>query len=182
MLQLLILLLMVGCKNQPIDVSIPAAEANDLTLVMAIENEVNSGYALIRVNAGSEVNQFVNVIVPKGFKGEGLALGCESMEYPFAIDGTSEVIKLDVKNIIPHEAYPEKYRCDARILMQVDGKINDEVKTIRAVGVVNIISLSKGYSVMPIDSPYAAWKLKYKNHTIQYSTAGRSSVEAPSGK
>lgn len=177
----ILLALLLSCKNPPIDVSIPAAEAGDLSLVMAINDDVNSGYALIRTSAGSAVGEYIDIIVPKGLKGEGLVLGCESKDYPFAIDGSTDVIKINVSEFVPHNNYPEKFRCDARVLVQISGEVGGEVKTVRAIGVVNIISLSQGYTILPIDSPYAAWKYKYKGHKVQYTTSGRSVVEAPDG-
>jgi len=174
----LLLVLLASCSVK-IDPSMPAAEAGDLSVILGVSEEINSGYAFIRTNSGTPIKETFDVFLPK-VPGEYRILGCEGLESVGSFGDSGDKITVPLKELVPHERWPEQYHCEIQFLAKASGEAGGNPIDIKAFGIVRVLSLKSGYSVLPLDSPYAAWKRKYKGQELTYSTAGRSAVEVKS--
>lgn len=169
--------MLAGCDVME-DVSLPASEANDLSLVLGQAQEVNSGYIFMRPVEGTDVKETFQIILPKGPVGEFVAIAdCTGNQVGGGIDGNNVAYTINISDLVGNTWTPSLHDCEIRVLAKLRFEINGEPKSEVADGIVRTRTLKQGYQVLPLDSPYAAYKLKYRKHEVVYSSKMRSSVE-----
>lgn len=173
------LTLLVGCKSVPMDPSMSAYAAGDLTLVMAAQGRncqahPAGGLTICRVTEDGLVDDDWVIALPHGDRVESgeLVVRYKSGKVTYPVTGPSVTVRM--ADIIGHP----KYALDDDGLFQARGTIKIKGPSgpewVDLLGIGMLVVFQRGYSPLPIDSPLAPFK---GSCSLGYSYAGRSFVQ-----
>lgn len=162
-----------------VDRSMNAVEAGDFTLAISACSSVpNGGFDACRFKEGAPIQSSWITYLPYG----GKVLGGEATVMYQGIEKVYSIVEDQKEIVIPWQDFFTdnvwKTQYSGVASMRIDLRIldnNDVEKTIPAVGEARIFVLSSGYSVLPVDSGYAAWEREI-TCKLSYTTSGRSNV------
>lgn len=168
------LLLLAGCKAVPIDPSIPAAQAGDLTMVFAACGAVPSrGLDICRVVEKGEAAEVMRIVMPKDKRVTGeIRVRYKGVVKSYPVTGS--VVQIPLRDVIGKERYEREDQGIIQMTGSLRAELPDGVRFTDVLGYAFLVVLGEGYTPMPIDSGNAAWGSTCR---VQYSTAGRSALE-----
>lgn len=174
---LTILLLVASCSGLPVDTSMPAAEAGDLTIALSACGAVpGRGLDLCTVSEGTRIQSSWRLILPnpgKGIRGGDITVYYRDIQRSYKITGP--VLEIPWSDIMGVSHWQRGHSGQALALATI--RYEDPsglVKYVYLRGKAEILVTKAGYERMPIDSEFVAWETQCK---IQYSTSGRSAVK-----
>lgn len=168
--------LLLGACRSPVDLSIKAVEAGDLTLIhSACESVPGRGVDVCRVKEGQPIEASWILIIPEGRRilGGEIKVFWKDIVKSYAVAGS--VVTIPWKDIIGQEVWDMEHRSQALALGEIRYKTNEGLEeTVAVRGQAVILVLKDGYSPLPIDSGLAAFSTTCK---VEYSTSGRSAIK-----
>lgn len=167
-----------GCQGTlGIDPSLPAVQADDLTLVMSgCEAVPGRGMDICRVKEGQPIESVWRLVVPVGknhFISGELTAYFRDLSKSYALK--EPLLEIPWKDFFGNVHWDTTHDGEVMALAQIRWKTPSGVEEIwRARGIAKIVVTKPGYDPLPLDSGFFTWGTLCK---IQYSTAGRSAVK-----
>lgn len=159
----------------PIDPSIKAIDAMDLTLAMSACNAMPGlGADICHVKEGATISATWKIIMPKSPKllGGEINVYYKDISKSYALTGS--VVEIPWKDLVGHDTWELEDEGEALALAQIRFKDPQGIiSVVRAKGLAILLVTKTGYDLLPIDSGFEAFSTTCR---IQYSTAGRSAI------